>query len=410
VALRPKDWLRNFQATFQDGQRNALFFEHNWFTRLCREGGVDPHHACEQIPPSLWADSYVFATRGNKRYRRSQFRYLLWHCLLDHPAAVFGLDSEAAKHWQTTLGVLFKDAYQPGDRGFLKGDQRDPDLLCFKSLWDAVEYDPYGQELMLPGVELNPSTADVLWRQTLGHVLAQYLRLSDVLVDLYWAGNGARQDQQGTLMEPFVEWLLSSDNDAQRLRNVWRAWVKEHVLIFSSAIGESPGESIEKLGKLAREENFDFLHQLDPVVGVTGGSQGHTRPIQQFNTPGLPYVMVGTDTIREGVNLHLFCDRVMHYGVAWTPGDLEQRIGRVDRYFSQIERRLNEGGETAPLLEIHYPHLRDTLERQQIETLMARKRSTDDIVDPAFAVDPGGSHGSEIQQGLPVGWETHEIV
>lgn len=70
-------------------------------------------------------------------------------------------------------------------------------------------------------------------------------------------------------------------------------------------------------------------------MGITGNSQGHKRPIQQFNTPGLPYVMIGTDTIREVVNLHLFCDRAMYYGVAWKPGDLEQRIGRVNRYFSR---------------------------------------------------------------------------
>ncbi|WP_143500324.1 hypothetical protein [Pseudomonas sp. Irchel s3f7] len=52
-------------------------------------------------------------------------------------------------------------------------------------------------------------------------------------------------------------------------------------------------------------------------MGITGNSQGHKRPIQQFNTPGLPYVMIGTDTIREVDNLHLFCDRAMYYGVAW---------------------------------------------------------------------------------------------
>lgn len=409
VALRPKSWLRNFQATFQDGQRNALFFEHNWFVRLCREGGIDPRQACEQIPASLWAESYVFATRSNKRYRRSQFRYLLWHCLQHHCAAVFGLDNETARFWQNTFGPLFPEVHQAVDGSAFKGHQSDPELLCFNSLWDHVERHTQGSALVFPGTGRQPSTADILWRQTLGHVLSQYLRLSDALIDLYWADVQAKQQSQGSLLEPFVDWLLSSDSDAQRLRNVWGAWVKDHVLIFSSAIGESPGDSLEKLGKLAQQEDFDFLHQLDPVVGITGNSQGHKRPIQQFNTPGLPYVMVGTDTIREGVNLHLFCDRVMHYGVAWTPGDLEQRIGRVDRYFSQIERRLNHAGkgfDATPKLEIHYPHLRDTLERQQIEILMARKRQTDAIVDPMFAIGQGSAGSGEIQQGIPAGWST----
>lgn len=64
--------------------------------------------------------------------------------------------------------------------------------------------------------------------------------------------------------------------------------------IFSSAIGKSPGTSFGELSKLALED-FDFLHQLDPAVGITGNSQGHKRPIQQFNTPGLPYAMIGTE-------------------------------------------------------------------------------------------------------------------
>ncbi|VVQ02631.1 RNA polymerase-associated protein RapA [Pseudomonas fluorescens] len=411
VALRPKSWLRNFQSTFQDGQRNALFFEHNWFVRLCHEGGVEPREACEQIPPTLWAQSFEFATRGNKRYRRSQFRYLLWQCLCNHSQAVFGLNSEAAEHWQNALEPLFPEVHQPIEGEALKHHETDPDLLCFTSLWSYVECHTQDRALVLPGAGMHPNTTEILWRQILGHVLAQYLRLSDGLVDLYWADHRAKKQKQGTLLEPFVEWLLSTDSDAQRLRNVWGAWVKDHVLIFSSAIGISPGCSIDKLLILARQEDFDFLHQMDPVVGITGNSKGHKRPIQQFNTPGLPYVMVGTDTIREGVNLHLYCDRVMHYGVAWTPGDLEQRIGRVDRYFSQIERRLNcADTEKSPKLEVHYPHLRDTLERQQIEILLERKRRTDEVVDPVFDVGQGATGSGEIQQGLPVGWESNPVV
>jgi len=140
---------------------------------------------------------------------------------------------------------------------------------------------------------------------------------------------------------------------------------------------------------------------LDPVMGVTGGSGNHHRLIQQFNTPGLPYIVVGTDTLREGVNLHLFCKRVMHYGVAWTAGDLEQRIGRVDRYFSLIERDLQAAhadGQARPTLDIYYPHLKDTLERRQIENLFERKRENDAAVDSPLAA--GIADAQELEVAL----------
>ncbi|MEW6106985.1 MAG: helicase-related protein, partial [Bacillota bacterium] len=180
-------------------------------------------------------------------------------------------------------------------------------------------------------------------------------------------------------------WLIGGDHDARRLRRILMDWVEHRVLIFSSALGESDEE---RLKLRASTESFDFLYMLDPVVGVVGGgSRGNIRPIQQFNTPGLPYVMVGTDTIREGVNLHLFCDRVMHFGVAWTAGDLEQRVGRVDRYFSRIERRLREGAEgraETAHLDVIFPYLRDTLERQQIDVILERKRQSEAVVDSDF--------------------------
>lgn len=404
AALSEKNWLHRFKATFEDGQRNALFFEQNWFVRLCREGNVDPATACDSIPKRLWAEAHVHAVRAGKRYRRRQFRYLVWHALEHHAAKVFGLSEIQQDFWCRVLRhiypeeVLGRVTLEPDD----SGEYRDDGLLCFESLWSAVENSPCAEELALPGNgtasnHVPVSADDIYWRQVVGNVLGQYLRLTDSLLDLQCAQLRARKSGQGSMLEWFVEWLCSSDIDAVRLRQVWQGWAQHHVLIFSSAVGETEGQTLEQR---ARQESFDFLYMLDPVVGISGGHGGHKRSIQQFNMPGLPYVMVGTDTIREGVNLHLFCDRVMHYGVAWTPGDLEQRIGRVDRYFSQIERRLKaheNGPQGLPTLDILYPHLRDTLERQQIDTLMQRKQASDSAVDGDFDHDGGKAKDDDVQ-------------
>ncbi|MDF9773328.1 hypothetical protein [Pseudomonas baetica] len=79
----------------------------------------------------------------------------------------------------------------------------------------------------MPGTGPKPETKDILWRQTLGYVLAQYLRLSDALIDFYWADIRAREKP---MLEYFTEWLMSTDSDAQRLRDVWRAWVKDYCI------------------------------------------------------------------------------------------------------------------------------------------------------------------------------------
>ena len=95
-----------------------------------------------------------------------------------------------------------------------------------------------------------------------------------------------------------------------------------------------------------------------------------------------PQIIVCTDVLKEGEDLHLFCDQVVHYGVAWTSGDLEQRIGRVDRFFSQIERRLCEQKGSEDVKTGHpLPYLADTLEKQQIEQVHARVQDADKILD-----------------------------
>jgi hypothetical protein len=396
--------LHRFRKTFDDGYRHALIFEQNWFVRLCEEAGVAAEVACNQVPESLWAESYEYAVRGARRQRRRQFRYLVWHCLNRYARVVFGFDDEQTEFWRGVLRHVYpKDVYVAvSAQSGAYDDRKDRELLLFESLWSRAETCPWADSLALPGSKRGGDRTaavrdELLWRQVLSNVLGRYLRLTDSLLDLYCADNQA--PETGLMLDGFMRWLCSHDIDAVRLRGVWHDWVRQYKLIFSSAIGEAQGETLEVR---ASQESFDFLNSLDPVVGITGGSRGHKRPIQQFNTPGMPWVMVGTDAIREGVNLHLYCDRVMHYGLAWTPGDLEQRVGRVDRYFSKIERRLKTSIDPMPTLEMLYPHLRDTLERRQIDVVMERKRQSDAVTEDGFAESNGGRTDDAVSLDAPL--------
>jgi hypothetical protein len=91
--------------------------------------------------------------------------------------------------------------------------------------------------------------------------------------------------------------------------------------------------------------------------------------------PGYPFVLITTDLLQEGEDLHTFCSSVHHYGISWTPSAMEQRIGRIDRVRSQTDRRLSSlqgvaGGED--WLQVYFPYLQDTVEVLQVERVLDR--------------------------------------
>jgi len=127
-----------------------------------------------------------------------------------------------------------------------------------------------------------------------------------------------------------------------------------------------------QLGELARTYTQTLQRQV-PVGRMHG--RVNRRLVQQFRMPGFPLVLVTTDVLQEGEDLHTFCRRVVHYGITWTPSAIEQRTGRIDRIGSLAQRRL-EGRETAAapdeLIQVYYPYLRDTVEVLQVRRVLRR--------------------------------------
>lgn len=80
-------------------------------------------------------------------------------------------------------------------------------------------------------------------------------------------------------------------------------------------------------------------------VGVLAGQHGEGEARRSpeavqfaFNLPGPPYVLLCTEIAREGIDLHLWCRRVVQYDLEWNPALMEQQIGRVDRIGSLSRR------------------------------------------------------------------------
>lgn len=117
-----------------------------------------------------------------------------------------------------------------------------------------------------------------------------------------------------------------------------------------------------------------LLRTQQPVGGMSG--QVNQTLVRQFRMPGYPLVLVSTDLLQEGEDLHTFCSSVHHYGISWTPSAMEQRIGRIDRVRSQSDRRLSASAADAlcgdEKLQVYFPHLEDTVEVLQVQRVLER--------------------------------------
>ena len=389
LATAKGGWLHRYRQTFRTSGRNALFFEDGWLERLCRAGDVTPLEAAKRLPDRLWKESWTHASKasgGTAQYRANRLRYLAVHAISECPD-VFHLSEAAARPW--------RDAYQICLRNHLEKatPAHDPhhayELFDWPTLW--MQWDDAFADtcLALPAskpcdVRAGISRDDLCRRQVARTILGQTFRLTDILLDLYFADEEVGRLSE-KLSERVIQWLRSTDPGSQQVLTDAKQWLQHLRLIVDSCLDGAGRPWHELAGE--SEEAWDQLFELAPVVGVTGGSGGHRRATRQFRAPSLPRVIVCTDTLKEGVDLHLFCDHVLHYGVAWTSGDMEQRTGRVDRYFSQIERRLS--GEGAPPdvhLHVGYPHVVASLERSQVERVVERQKDAERLMGSPLEV------------------------
>ncbi len=103
-----------------------------------------------------------------------------------------------------------------------------------------------------------------------------------------------------------------------------------------------PGEDRSR-GELW-DQSWGSRRRID-WVGVLAGQHGDDEARRSpeavqfaFNLPGPPYVLLCTEIAREGIDLHLWCRRVVQYDLEWNPALMEQQIGRVDRIGSLSRR------------------------------------------------------------------------
>jgi hypothetical protein len=147
------------------------------------------------------------------------------------------------------------------------------------------------------------------------------------------------------------------------------------------------------------EESWDSFNNAQPIYPYNADNSNQ-KVLRCFNTPFYPDFLVATSVLQEGVNLQYFCNTIYHYGMAWTPGDNEQRIGRIDRMFSKIERKLEK--EPDSNLNIYYPYLKDTIDEEQLSRFVKRKYNEETLIDKGTVVET--AEGFSIEETENENW------
>lgn len=219
-------------------------------------------------------------------------------------------------------------------------------------------------------------------------LLATAARLGHAFIDLYVLtinrlrslDSGEREDEEGldadkANIEAYLDLLQEQMHAAETKAAGFGGFDELAALAnhFDLILDVNDPDARERpLSETARAFG-SLLRQQQPVGGMSGTV--NQTLVRQFRMPGYPFVLVTTDLLQEGEDLHTFCSAIHHYGISWTPSAMEQRIGRIDRVRSATDRLLS-GREKTPdgndLLQVYFPHLEDTVEVLQVERVLER--------------------------------------
>src|SRR5690606_30734168 len=110
----------------------------------------------------------------------------------------------------------------------------------------------------------------------------------------------------------------------------------ERVVVFSERIAtlEFLREALQKALGLSKDQVELFRGEL--------GDQEQQRLVKEFGSEqSAVRVLLASDAASEGVNLHHFCSRLVHYDIPWSLITLELRNGRIDRFGQTSEPELH---------------------------------------------------------------------
>ncbi|WP_081413053.1 DEAD/DEAH box helicase [Chitinilyticum aquatile] len=245
-----------------------------------------------------------------------------------------------------------------------------------KTVWSLVypELSAAHQHILSGWAKTRPDVAE----NFANYIKAGFLFASPVMVELYgWFTEFNRLSGSSTkdVQNRYADFMAFVADQGRIKHSLLLAYFRSALdsfeMLCEKIIDHKPGEW---------EKEWRVLTSLqNPAWYASGQSDNRQRLILGFNSPFYPNVLVATSVFQEGVNLHLQCRKVHHYGLAGSPGDNEQRVGRVDRLFGKVNAMLRETGQAE--LAIHYPFLTNSVDEDQVASFIARKFHVEEKMD-----------------------------
>lgn len=332
-------------------------------------------------------DSHYFRTNLSANF--SRIRALLYELAIQRADELYPdepIVSELLRIHREIHGAKHQldDDAEP-ERGF---PEYIDEFLEHRSFWDlAFERDedlrltgllrgeePYGGE---PGSWLE-------YREFIKRIVEKNIRVSDAVLHLFVAYDRAGGANPERVAHELAEIVFSSEGVRTRHRI-------EDLIEQGPALEKLAGGRLSSDESLYAETRWKDFDRQQPALGAMGSTSSRYPVIVKFNAPFFPDFVVATDVFREGVDLHMSCRRVWHFGMVANPGDVEQRSGRIDRYFSKVHRTLQEENDTTtddPEGQVHigYPYLARTIDEQQVTRVLKRKLEVQPVMDKGLSV------------------------
>lgn len=176
------------------------------------------------------------------------------------------------------------------------------------------------------------------------------------------------------ILNGFFDFLAKCCGDDERKRYL--------EAINSMQTGEITGH--DALSSFSSDElHSESTERLLPNVRLVNGStkqETRQRLMQTFNSPFFPEILVTSNVMAEGVDLHRFCRYVIHHDLCWNPSTLEQRTGRVDRIGAKVE-------QCGKSIRVYLPFLSETQDEKQYRVVMDRERWFSVVMGEHFRAD-----------------------
>lgn len=391
----PKGWLSG--ATFEKNRISnpsavySTLFEddhvawllgrpENPLAALAKALGRDP----DELTQALRRQAYAFFHRKSRRKEGYPRRYVFE----SYQTAALKVLAESATAYASQAEIILHERYTPADVPPIDAPEGFPgpaSVIGATTFFTALAQDPALQASIWPESQKTDLRERFREHEQRRDLISALARLGLSYVDLFLLAirslSSLRMGQHST----------GDDGAAQRGHDLANGFV---ALLKTQS--QQPGfnafyemSQASDAFDLLLAVNFPETHRLPlseiatlfartlqkqmPIGAMSGAV--NRRLVQQFRMPGFPLVLITTDVLQEGEDLHTFCRRVLHYGISWTPSAMEQRTGRIDRIGSLVQRTLDGRAEPPTeeeLLQVYYPYLLDTVEVLQVRRVFDR--------------------------------------